>query len=697
MDLPVNIRRNIRRIYCLSIAVWLAASAPAIAQDAVATVTDGSGAEGTALGGAAGGLDLNMNLDQLTRQDVVVPGFSAPVTTVERQQSTVGRTPAAVFVITPEMIKRSGARSIPDVLRMAPGVDVARVNAHEWAISIRGFNGVFADKLLVMIDRRIVYSATFGAVYWDMQNLILADIERIEVIRGPGTTMWGSNAVNGVINIITKNSSDTQGVLVQSGGGGQDQRDFNNVRYGGQLGGGATYRAWGQQFDRAAGWSANPADANDAWKLKQGGFRIDYETCEGDAFMLQGTMFNGKGGSRQNNVASTASPFFTDDALVNTFPGGNVLMQYTRTIDDETSWQLLSYYDNYANNEPRFLETRDTYFVEWQCQFSPWENHHFVAGTNYRCSPDVTSGSFSVSMEPASFTTNWVGVFVQDMMTLEEDRWYFVLGTLLEYNTFGGFEAEPTARLMFLPSERQTLWMAVSRAVRMPTRGDTDLVYHENLVPGAPVFLELQGNPNFQPENLLAYELGYRAAPTDYFTWDIAGYINDYRKVLGLGPIGAPVVEPNGFVIFPTMWQNSVAATSYGFETTATLQLTCDWRFYATYSLFEVEAEGDPTYVGHVEGDSPHNQIYLRSSWDLRRNVQFDVIGRYVDSLTGMGIPKYFEMDTRIGWQATETLEFSFVGQNLLNGHHAEWGDTIGGLVSTEVKRSWYGMVTWSF
>ena len=237
-----------------------------IAQDTQPMPPPSDGAAGSPATG--GGLNLDMKLEDLAKQDVLVPGLSTPVTTVERQPSTIGRTPAAVFVITPEMIQRSGARSVPDVLRMAPGVGVARINTFTWAISIRGFNSRYASKMLVQIDGR--------DVYWSQQDVVLEDVERIEVIRGPGTTMWGSNAVNGVINIITKKAGDTQGTLVQSGGGGQDQQDFNTFRYGGSNGRGLNWRVWGQQFDRSSGWNSDPALANDAWNMQHGGFRLDY-------------------------------------------------------------------------------------------------------------------------------------------------------------------------------------------------------------------------------------------------------------------------------------------------------------------------------------------------------------------------------------------------------------------------------------
>lgn len=641
-----------------------------------------------------------MKLEELVKQDVVVPALSTPVTTVERTPSTVGRSPAAVFVITPEMIRRSGARTIPDVLRMAPGVDVARINAHTWAISIRGFNQRFANKLLVQIDGRVVYNGTFGGVYWDQQDVVLEDVERIEVIRGPQTTMWGSNAVNGVINIITKRTSDTQGVLVQSGGGGQDKQDFNTVRYGAGNGNGMNWRVWGQQFDRAPGWAANPADSNDAWHAQHGGFRMDYAPNKCETLTVEGDLLNGIGGQR--NMIPTVTPPF--DATVSTsaaFPTGNILARYGQVFDKQTSWQVQTYYDHYAYNVPQvFSEQRDTYDIDLQYQFSPWEGHDFVTGANYRNSMNTTDGTFFVNYHPANFDTQWGSVFAQDTMTLSEDRCYFTLGIRLEQNTFGGFQPEPTARLLFLPTARQSFWLAVSRAAQNPTRSDTQIDVKEHIgPPNVPVFLDILGNRNFRAADVVAYEVGYRAAPTDYFSWDIAGFINDYHSLSGLGPVGPPVIVPPGFVIFPAEVENNTRATSYGCELAANYRINDCWRLYGAYTLFEINSAA----VNPGGGAAPNNELYLSSSWDLCCNWKLDLIGRYVDSLriesvSGTTlIPNYFEMDARIAWQATRSLEVSFVGQNLLDSHHLEFIDGFSGLVATEVRRSWYGMLTWSF
>lgn len=669
---------------------WFSATAAFSEEEAAAPAS----IEAAGKTGVAGGLNPDMSLDDLVRQDVIVPGLSTVVTTVDRQERTVGRSPAAIFVITQEMIKRSGVRNIPEALRMVPGIDVARIDASTWAISARGFNNRFANKLLVQIDGRVVYNATFGGVYWNMQDVVLPDVERIEVIRGPGTTAWGSNAVNGVINVITKKSSDTQGALVQSGGGDQE-RDFNTVRYGGKNAEGLTWRVFGQQFDRNRGWSDSGID--DSWRQQHGGFRVDYAPTEEDTFTVQGDIFNGYAGERLNYAIPTP-PFNTTINDETHFPGGNLLLRYNRVIDSETSWQVLSYYDRYQYNTATFAQTRNTYNVDVQYQFSPAEYHQFIAGGFYRISQDFTTGSFSVSLVPPAYATQWASVFAQDTMTLIEDRWYFTLGARLEQNTFGGFQVEPTARLLYLPSERESLWCAVSRAVRNPTRVDADIVSNTNLVSGLPLFLNLSGDPHIEPENLIAYEVGYRAAPTDDFSWDVATFINDYHKLEGIGPTGPPVVDPSGLIFLPAMFANNLRALSYGAEVTMTYQLSDTWRLFGAYTWLELQARGgDPVTAAMMNGSSPHNQIYLRSSWDLGSDVQIDLIGRYVDRLSALDVPRYIEMDCRIGWQIGKNLEFSVVGQNLLNNHHLEFVDFLeGGLASTQVRRGVFAMMSWT-
>jgi iron complex outermembrane receptor protein len=378
------------------------------------------------------------------------------------------------------------------------------------------------------------------------------------------------------------------------------------------------------------------------------------------------------------------------------------VLHYDKVWDEDTKFRFWGYYDKMRRNFSAFAFTQDMYDLDVQYQFLAAENHSIIAGANYRRVQDFTRGGFSFFVTPPSFATQWASVFAQDTMTIEEDFLYFTLGLRLEYNTFGRFQPEPTARLLILPSERQSLWLAVSRAARNPTRFDTGVNEQIFLAPNQ--YASFQGNPSMIAEDLMAYEIGYRAAPTDYFNWDIALYYNDYHNLQGFGEPGAPVfIFPNFF--FPVPFENNTRAQSYGGELTGNLVITEHWQFTASYSVFEVSAQSsEPAIIDItvpvIEGGTPHNQVYLRSSWTWENNTQFDLIGRYVDQVSVpfiLDVPKYFEMDAVYTWRATPNLEFSVVGQNLLQPHHLEYQDWQMGLRSTEVVRGAYGMMTWTY
>ena len=327
--------------------------------------------------------------------------------------------------------------------------------------SARGFNVDYGNKLLVQIDGRIVYNPMFGGVQWDVQDVVLQDVDRIEVIRGPGTVAWGSNAVNGVINIYTKNAKETQGALISSGGGSYEH-DFNTARYGGQIGDDLCWRAYGKQFERAAGY--NPDGAYDDWRQSRGGFRGDWTASDEDLMTFQGDIYAGASGVTQ---AAPPGPNVGYDDRVQ---GGNLLYRWTRTLDDDTQWQFMTYYDNFERRSQAYSETRNTFNVDLQYKFAVNDRHHIVCGGNYRLSHDATDGTPAFQLLPPDADTQWGSLFAEDSYTLIEDRWYLIGGVRVEYNTFGKVQPQPTARVLFLPSERQSCWAAVSRAARNPTR-----------------------------------------------------------------------------------------------------------------------------------------------------------------------------------------------------------------------------------
>lgn len=636
----------------------------------------------------------------LARVNVTAPALAEVVSTVSRQESTVGRSPAAVFVITNEMIRRSGARSIPEALRMAPGVQVARIDANKWAISIRGFNGRFANKLLVQIDGRSVYTPLFAGVFWDVQDVLLEDVERIEVIRGPGATIWGANAVNGVINILTKKSSKTQGLFIESGGG--TERGYANVRQGGELGDDAHYRVYGKWFERDRSFESNGA-AHDDWRMGRGGFRIDWEPDWRDTITLQGDFYDGETG-RRNLFASPTPPFtsiFDENARVT---GGNLLWRMTRDLGDNSDWSLQAYYDRTEREfvQSGFEEIRDTFDIDFQHHFEPFENHSVIWGASYRHSRDgITNLPFALEITPRYRSIDLISYFIQDEITLMDDLLYLTAGTKLQHNDFTGFEVQPTGRLLWTPTERHSIWGSFSRAVRTPSRGEDDVRIRQPPAfapsppapPGTPIFPVISGNRDVESELLHAYEIGIRHQPHESFSWDLSLFYHDYDNLVSSrrGPlsIGIPLTIPISI-------NNEATAETYGFEIFGNYQVNDDWKLYGAYSFLKMQVSD--VNGGGAERESPQNQVYLQSSWDLGAGLEFDAIGRYVDSLAALNTPSYFTMDLRLGWEMNDNLEFQIVGRHLLDASQPEHGFgfvDFSGNASTEIQREVYAGLIW--
>ena len=622
--------------------------------------------------------------------------LDAPVSTVSRKVSTVGRSPAAVFVITNEMIRRSGARTIPDVLRLAPGVQVAQMDSNKWAISIRGFNERYSNKLLVQIDGRTVYTPLFAGVYWDMHNILLEDIQRIEVIRGPGATVWGANAVNGVINILTKKAKDTQGLFFEAGHGNY-HRNFSSLRYGGGNGDEFNYRIFGTWFENEHNRSPIGAE-EDNWNGGRFGFRMDYEPNDSDTITLQGDHFEGHSGGHQSFVRPFP-PFAVDfrDKEINR--NSNVLFRYSRTIDEDTDWALQMYYDRVDRtfDIDTFENVRDTYDIDFQHRFSPWEAHSIVWGLGWRHYDQRTrtTDPGQVSFVPNSMVLNRYSAFIQDDITLSEDELYFTLGSKFSHNDYTGFEIQPSARLLFTPNNQTSIWASVSRAVRTPS-----IVENNGVIPlGAqfplgpsppfpPFFPTIFGSTTLPSEEVIAYELGMRQQVDEDFSWDLALFYNDYDHIRSVVPIGL-IPTPGGVLVPHTVLFNGTAE-SFGGELAVNYRISDTWRLNGAYSYLR-QFLHDVNITDQFEGSIPRNQFYLRSAMDLAENYELDLIARYVDNLPTENVPWYFTCDVRLAWHPTDELEVYLVGRNLLDRSHPEFGDDAftGGL-AVETRRSIY-------
>jgi iron complex outermembrane receptor protein len=632
------------------------------------------------------------------------------VTSVSKQPEALLQAASAIQVITSEEIRRSGATSIPEALRLADNLEVAQENSHDWAISARGFNANLANKLLVLIDGRAVYTPLYGGVLWNVQDYLLEDIDRIEVISGPGGTLWGANAVNGVINIITKSAKDSQGAYAQAAGG-KELEELASVRYGAELAQDVYLRFYGKYVDRGDEVTSTGATAADSWHMGRGGFRMDSTPSAQNNLTLQGDFYSG----------SESYGTIGDAAL----SGGNLLGRWTHTVSDDSALSLQMYYDYtylaqpFASSPPALYYTGfpaasltdvlDTVDVDFQYHFRLAERHQVIWGLGYRATHEVDEDASVVRFSPPVLDQGLYSGFLQDEIMLAPSV-HLTLGSKLEHNDYTGFEVEPNTRLQWNFAPKEMLWAAVSRAVRTPSRYDHDLEVPSGLVDAPPPYqfptYYLKGNPDFVAETLIAYEMGYRAQLTSRLSGSISAFYNDYDHLRSTSatPTTATYVFP-----YPIVFDNALEGETHGFELAVTYQLLEWWRLHGGYDFLKEDLHVQPGEVDATnatnETADPEQQVSLRSSMDLPREVELDAALRWVDQLhinngpTGgpvIGIvPSYLELDARLAWHATKRLEFSLAGQNLLHPYHVEYG--FPSPAREAIERSVFGKVTWGY
>ena len=627
------------------------------------------------------------------------------VTSVSKKSQKLSQAPAAIFVITDKEIARSGATSLPEALRMSPGLNVARVSKSIWAISARGFNDQFANKLLVMMDGRSVYTPLFSGVYWDVQDTLLEDIDRIEVIRGPGATLWGANAVNGVINILTKSARDTQGLLASAGGGGEE-RIFASFRYGGKLRPELHFRVYGKYFERDGSRLASGGTAHDAREFGQGGFRLDWNPGESDRLTLQGDYYKGNG--RQVTPQFSLLPPYTAE-IPETFDvsGGNILGRWGHRFSSESDLTLQFYFDHTTRDMLVVGEERDTFDIDFQHRFQAGKRHEIVWGGGYRHSKDRLRDSYGVQSLRDARGLDLANAFVQDEITIIPERLALTIGTKLEHNDFTGYEIQPSGRFSWTLKEGHTFWASASRAVRTASRAEHDARLITSVIPPSPfnplaTLLTIEGDTDFGSEVLNAYELGYRLQPGSRVTIDLAGFYNRYQSLRGINA-SSPLVNfvPLPHVVLPLTFANNMSGHTHGVELTGTWQATDRWRIQANYSYLEIVLNSPSNDMSpdatQTEGESPEHQFSLRSYVDLPKRMKFYAGLRYVSTLPNLIIDRYTELDLRLGWRPNKTFELAIVGQNLLHGAHAEFPGRFFSIQATEVERSIHGKVTLRF
>lgn len=593
----------------------------------------------------AQGANLVADLKKLSVEELL----NLEVTTVSRQESTVGQSPAAIHVVTQEDIRRSGVTSIPELLRRVPGMSVARVDANKWAVSARGFNDRFANKLLVQMDGRTVYSPIFSGVFWDTMDYVLADIDRIEVIRGPGASVWGANAVNGVINLITKSARDTQGGLL-SGGSGTEEQGFATIRYGSELSDETYYRLYAKGFNRDESFGVSPAPF-DQWSGIRGGLRVDSQPSEANALTLQGDYFHSNA-ERMDFRPQPTSPFVYTNAEQEISNGANVLARWTQAVDGESSWTLQAYWDHIKRRSTGdiLVFSMDVLDVDFQHQFALSERHNIVWGLGYRAMDAALTDSrfngFILRWDRHDRRLNLPSAFVQDQIAIMPDRLSVTLGTKVEHNDLTGFEVQPTVRVLWTPGKDQTLWAAVSRAVRTPTLFEDQRSVTQTPVspaPGVTIFPRIVANPDLESEEMLAYELGYRMQTTPAFSVDAALFYNVYDELKVFAPQGTTTLgAPAGTRFQILAHQNQMRGETHGLELGAKWNPLDWWQLYAAYSLLKMSLHADASLPAMsratsaaAERQSPEQQVYLQSSWDLPGDMELDLTGRFVDGLTG--------------------------------------------------------------
>src|SRR6266571_2016144 len=635
--------------------------------------------------------------------------MNVEVTSVAKRPQRVADAAAAVFVLTQEDIRRSGAASVPEALRMVPGLQVARIDENKWAIGSRGFNGRFDNKLLVLIDGRSVYTPLFSGVYWNVEDVMLEDVDRIEVIRGPGATLWGANAVDGVINVITKKAKSTQSAVVTAGAG-TEERAAGGVRYGGKLGDNTYYRAYTKYFDWGPSAYPSGMTAHDGWDALRGGFRADWTPAGANSLTLQGDIYRTRF-DETLTVASLSAPYSNTFPNDGKYSGGNILGRWNHASEG-SSMSLQMYYDNTTiTDHSLFGDHQNILDIDFQHGFHVGDSQQFVWGVGYRSIRDKNDASFTVSLKPNQVTLNQFGTFIQDEISLADNRLQITLGSKFERNEFTGFEIEPNARLLWNLTPNQSIWTAVSRAVRTPALTEEGLRLNSQVIPPGtpanptplPAVVAVFGSHQFNSEDLLAYELGYRVQATSSVSLDIATFYNNYSNLRSAEP-GAPFVEgspaPTDIVI-PFVAGNKMSGGTYGVELFADWKVIPKWRLVGSYSYLQMDIHKnrdsqDPT-PDNPNGSSPRHQWYLRSSIDLPKHFEQDTTLRFVDQLPGLNVPSYYSLDAHLGWRPVTKLEISIGGQNLLNNWHFEFMPDFVNTSPTVVKRSIFGSITWKF
>jgi iron complex outermembrane receptor protein len=642
-----------------------------------------------------------MNLSEL---------LAVKVTSVSKREQSQLRAPTAIYVLTGEDLRRSGVSSIPEALRGVPGLHVAKLDANIWAISARGFNrpSQFSNKLLVMMDGRTLYTPLFAGVYWDVQDTPLNDVERIEVIRGPGATIWGANAVNGVINIITKKAEETQGGHLSLRTGTEDE-GIATLRYGGHAGDHLHYRVYGKVVHREGGYLGPGDEGRDDTEIDRAGFRMDWAPSTNERLMLQGELYDGEAGSTTQLFDALTDPGPTTVNFDQDLSGGDLLLRWERSFERGGDLSVQTYYDRTKRKTRTFGEERDTYDLELQHSFSPATRHELTWGLGYRFTErDITYDSFAISFDQHHRDDHLTNLFAQDEIELIADELTLWIGSKVEHNDFTGWEIQPSVRSTWTPRENHIFWGAISRAARTPSEAEEDLRINVTVggSPALPLLVAHLPQENLDAEILHAFELGYRFLFNDAGLVDLAFFYNDYEDIytLEVNPIVPESDPPPLHLLASDIVDRKAEGHSSGLELATEWQPLQRWHLTASYSLLRMHIRGksssnDPgtqerwDYV-------PTHQFQARSLLNLPHGLEFDLLFYAVENLPGndnSAISGYERVDLRLGWrpESLTGLDLSVGVQNLTDKHHAEFWT--GGVVPTEAERAYWIQASWDF
>jgi len=625
------------------------------------------------------------------------------VTTVSKEPEEIWKTAAAVYVITNEDIQNSGATTIPEALRLAPGVEVAQIDSHQWSVGIRGFGSNLTRNILVLIDGRTVYTTLLAGTYWEVQNVMLQDVDRIEVIRGPGGTIWGPNAVNGVINIITRTSKDTHGALINAGGGNLDQ-GFFNARYGGGNGKTFDYRIYALGFDRGPEFHT---DGNnfDAWRAAQGGFRTDWTKNDRDSFTFQGDIYD-EGAGQYVTATTYAPPYSQNVDKTAPLSGGDILGRWQRVQGEGKDIQLQAYFDRTSREQANFDDYENTFDVDFMDRFRLTRQQISWGGGmrfTHEDNPIVVSG---LTFTPQNRTDNLLTGFFQDDIGLVANRLTLSLGTKILHTNFTGLQWQPSVRLLWTPTNHQTVWAAFTHAVRTPSDAEENfsLAGFIGIAPGGiPYFARFNPNLHFRPEELNGYELGYRLLLAAKLYFSIATFFNHHGDLFSEDVTGAPFLETNPaptHILLPAQFGNGLVGTTKGIEIAPEWRPVSFWRLVATYSFLQmnIQRATNSEDIGTAPifaGSSPRHQATLQSNLDFAKRFHFNLTSRYVSALPAIKVHPYITGDARFAWQMSKPVEFSVVGQNLFQPYHFEYAGSDPG-PPIGIRRAVYAQITWT-